>query len=379
MSSSPRIAFFCSTFLEPEMWHIYRQVEALKSSKPLVLCQKRKNAETFPFGDIDVIPRGNFRFLGRFFEGLTGEPWQIGSGEVKSILDILENKQAQVLHVFFGNVAIHLLPLLRKCPIPIVVSFHGADVAGGRMTSGMREALTEVFSLAERVGCRSEALQRDLEALGCPSNKIRIIRTVIPQPACEFPRFPENGGWRIVQACRLIEKKGVDATLWAFAKLLNTHPNAELTIAGDGPEKVRLHQLATDLGIASKVKWPGFLSQADLQEILNKAHLFIHPSKTTSDGDREGIPNAMLEAMAAGVPVIATRHGGIPEAVTDGCEGLLVPEGDNAQLGTALESITSDLSRYAEMSRAAYERIHRDFSTEAQTTNLEKIYSELVP
>ncbi|MEO8207221.1 MAG: glycosyltransferase, partial [Chthoniobacterales bacterium] len=203
---SPRIAFFCATFLEPEMWHVYRQIEALKESKPLVLCQKRKNESTFPFDGVRVILRGSCRFVGRFLEGLTGEPWQIGSGEVNKILSILENERAEVLHVFFGNVAIHMLPLLRKCPLPIVVSFHGADVAGGRMTSGAREALAEVFSLAERVGCRSEALQRDLIALGCPSNKIRILRTIVPQPACDFPRFPENGTWRLVQACRLIEK-----------------------------------------------------------------------------------------------------------------------------------------------------------------------------
>ncbi|MEO8205008.1 MAG: glycosyltransferase [Chthoniobacterales bacterium] len=375
--SSPRIAFFCASFLEPEMWHIYRQIKALNNT--FVLCQKRKNEADFPFDGLHVIPRSNLRFVGRFMEDIIGAPWQIGGGEVQKILTILEEEKAQILHVFFGNVAIHLLPLLRKCPIPIVVSFHGADVAGGRMTSAGREALTEVFTLAERVGCRSEALRRDLIDLGCPSNKIRLLRTIIPQVEGELPRFPENGAWRLLQACRLIEKKGVDASLWAFAKFANTHPDAEFTIAGEGPKKERLEKLATELGIAEKVKWVGFLSQSALQDTLRRTHLFLHPSKTTGDGDREGIPNAMLEAMAAGVPVLATEHGGIPEAVTNGSEGFLVPEGDIPQLSAALEKLTADPVRYSEMSRAAFDRIHREFSTEAQTANLEKIYSELLP
>ena len=359
------------------MWHVYRQIQALRNFDPLVITQKRRNAETFPFSAVEVIPRGNFRFLGRFLERRLGWfPWQLSAGETKRMLDVLETRNAGVLHVFFGNSALHLLPLLRECPMPIVVSFHGADVAQGRMTAHARKALQEVFYLAAVVGCRSEALKRDLVALGCPEEKLRIFRTIVPVPEESTPHFQQDGAWRFVQACRFIEKKGADLSLRAFAEFQKTHPQAELIMAGDGPEKERLQQLAGKLGITAR--WPGFLSQTELQKLFQSAHVFLHPSRTTGEGDREGIPNAMLEAMAAGLPVIATRHGGIPEAVTDDREGFLVSENDVPALVDGMNSLAADPARYAEMSRAARHRVLREFSAEAQAANLGGIYSGLL-
>ncbi|MEO8825730.1 MAG: glycosyltransferase [Chthoniobacterales bacterium] len=363
------------------MWHIYRQILALKNFTPVVLTQKRKNAETFPFEPLHLIPRDKWRFLGRFFEKhITGLPWQLSESETSAMLQILRGEDAKILHVFFGNVAVHLLPLLRNSPVPIVVSFHGADVAGGRISPQIQKTLEEIFARAALIGCRSRALGDDLVKLGCPAEKLRVFRTLIPQKTVYEPRTPpENGAWRILQACRLIEKKGLDLSLRAFAEFSKTHPEAEFFIAGEGPEKEKLQKLAEELKITEKVHLVGFLSQPRLQELFRKTHLFLHPSRVTEEGDREGIPNAMLEAMAEGLPIIATEHGGIPEAATNEVEGFIVPENDVPALVNALGILAKDDNRYQEMSKAAFARIHREFSSAAQAANLEKIYGELLP
>ena len=88
--------------------------------------------------------------------------------------------------------------------------------------------------------------------------------------------------------------------------------------------------------------WPGFVAPAKLREIYYASHIFLHPSETGSDGNQEGIPNSMLEAMATGLPVLATNHGGIPEAIENGVSGILVPERDYEALSQALLNAVQD-------------------------------------
>src|SRR5204862_6999785 len=144
------------------------------------------------------------------------------------------------------------------------------------------------------------------------------------------------GEWRFLQAGRLIEKKGLPVTLRAFSSLLKQHPNATLTLAGEGPLLPELQNLARELNIEERVSFSGFVSQDELREIYYRSHIFLHPSQTGRDGNQEGIPNAILEAMATGLPVFATEHGGIPEAIENGVSGLLVPERDDEALARAL-------------------------------------------
>src|SRR5204863_1006284 len=174
---------------------------------------------------------------------------------------------------------------------------------------------------------------------GCDEKKIEIQRTGIP--VNEFPFRERNfvaaaSEWRFVQAGRLVEKKGLPVTLRAFAVFLARHPNARLTIAGEGPFLSQLQNLARDLNISNCVSFRGFVSQEQLREIYYASHIFLHPSQTGHDGNQEGIPNSMLEAMASGLPAFATQHGGIPEVIETEMSGVLLPEGDHEKLAAAL-------------------------------------------
>ena len=120
----------------------------------------------------------------------------------------------------------------------------------------------------------------------------------------------------------------------------------------------------------------GFLSQEALASLYSAAHLFLHPSEMPPDQNQEGVPNSMLEAMSTGLPVLATLHGGIPEAVTHGVSGLLVPERDDAGLTHGLLRLASQPALYAGFSEAAAQSVRAEFEQEAAIARLESFYDE---
>ncbi len=314
MTRSPVVACYCATFLKPEMLHIYRQITALKRVSPVVIARKRENAARFPFDKIDVVAKPALHFLRRFwFRQVRDKPWQISPGELRALTNVLERRNAQLLHIYFGQIAVHLLPLIRAWEKPSIVSFHGAE--------------TE---------------------------------------------------WRFVQAGRLIEKKGLPVTLRAFASFLKRYPNATLTIAGEGPLLGQLQDSARELKIDNGVSFTGFISQEQLRELYYASHIFLHPSETGPDGNQEGIPNSMLEAMASGLPVFATQHGGIPEAIENGLSGLLVPEHNHDELGRALLDAVQDPGFLSRIARAGADVVRKNFDLGAQARRLDDIYLRLI-
>jgi len=376
-SHIPVVASYCATFLKPEMLHIYRQITSLRRVRPVVVAQKLKNEERFPFQDVRVVKRPAWHFLRRiWFKQIVDRPWQISGGEVREIERALTQSDAQLLHIYFGHIAVLLRPFIRHWPKRTIVSFHGADVLVDMHKPAYRRGTEEMLSLVRRVLVRSESLRQAVIDLGCAAEKIDIQRTGIPLadfPFCER-RAPENGQWRLLQAGRLIEKKGWKTTMRAFAKFQREFPASKLTIAGEGSQLGELQTLARELQIASSVDFAGFVSQEKLRELFYSSHIFLHPSETGPDGNQEGIPNSMLEAMSTGLPVFAARHGGIPEAVEHNISGVLVEERDYESLGDALIDCAKDSVRLAAIGRAASESVAKNFTQVEQTRRLEDIY-----
>jgi colanic acid/amylovoran biosynthesis glycosyltransferase len=371
------VASYCATFLKPEMLHIYRQITSLKRVQPVVIAQKLENTERFPLRDIYVIRKPTFHFLRRiWFKQIADRPWQISPAQVGAIEHVLNETKAQLLHIYFGHIAVLLRPLIRQWQKPSLVSFHGADVLVDMQKPAYRHATEEMLSLVRRVLVRSDSLRQAVIDLRCAPEKIEIQRAGIP--LADFPfrerGIPGDNQWRLLQAGRLIEKKGLKTTLRAFARFRKEFPTARLTIAGEGPQLEELQSLARELQSDGAVDFAGFLSQEELRELLYSSHIFLHPSETGRDGNQEGIPNSMLEAMASGLPVFATRHGGIPEAVENNLSGILVNERDHRALGDALIDCAKDPARLAAMGCAASESVVKNFNQTEQARLLEEIY-----
>src|SRR6267378_3092841 len=239
-----------------------------------------------------------------------------------------------------------------------------------------RHATEEMLSLVRRVLVRPDSLRRAVIDLGCAPEKIKIQRAGIP--LADFPfrkrNIPSDDQWWLLQAGRLIEKKGLKTTLRAFAGFRKEFPGARLTIAGEGPQLEELQSLARELQIDGAVDFVGFVSQEELRELLYSSHIFLHPSETGRDGNQEGVPNSMLEAMASGLPVFATRHGGIPEAVENNVSGVLVPERDHEKLAAALLDAAKDAGFLSRIARNGAEIVRKNFDLRVQAQRLEKIY-----
>jgi colanic acid/amylovoran biosynthesis glycosyltransferase len=378
--SHPVVASYCATFLKPEMLHIYRQITSLKRCRPIVIAQKREQADRYPFDPVHIVAKPATHFLRRFwFRQLRDKPWQISRAELRALLDVLTKTDARLLHIYFGHIAVHLLPLIRAWPKPLIVSFHGADVMVDMNKPAYRSATLQMLDAVKLVLVRSESLRRGVIHLGCDEKKIEVQRTGIPLdefPFREriFPPRSRGGEWRFIQAGRLIEKKGLPVTLRAFASFLRQYPSATLTIAGEGSLLGELQGLTRELKIDNHVSFTGFISQAELRDIFYASHIFLHPSETGPDGNQEGIPNSMLEAMASGLPVFATQHGGIPEAIESGVSGVLVAERDHEELAWALLNAVEDRHFLSRIARAGADAVAQKFDQRIQVQRLEDIY-----
>jgi colanic acid/amylovoran biosynthesis glycosyltransferase len=378
-TSQPIVASYCTTFLKPEMRHIYRQVTGLQRYKTFVMTRERMEEAEFPFSDIEMIPRARKNFIKRFWlKYVVRKPPVYYRGELQVLIKMLKRRPADVMHVYFGHTGVHLLPFIQEWDKPCVVSFHGMDIQPRPEQEGYDAQMQELLQTVPLVLARSRSLMEGLERLGCPAEKLRLNRTGIPLEQFPFQQrpMPADGSWRFVQACRLIAKKGLLTAIQAFAKFHEKHPQAKFRIAGEGPMKPKIEALIAELRLEGAVELSGFLAQQELAALYARSHLFVHPSEMPPDQNQEGVPNSMLEAMATGLPVLATTHGGIPEAVTHERTGLLVPERDVEALFRAMCQLTDETDRLYILGQAASRAVHDEFEQGKQIEKLEGYYDE---
>jgi colanic acid/amylovoran biosynthesis glycosyltransferase len=373
------VASYCTTFLKPEMRHIYRQVSGLNRWQTVVLTRERKCEKEFPFHDIEVIPRARKNFLKRFWLKYVQRLAPVYyRGELQEVIKILERRPVDLMHIYFGHTGVHLLPFIKEWSTPCVVSFHGMDIQPRPDQPGYDAQMEELLQTVPLLLARSHSLLDRLASMGAPRDRLRLNRTGIPLESFPFQRreVPADGAWQFVQACRLIAKKGLRTSLRAFSRFRERWPAAKFVLAGDGPMRAEVEKLVGEMELTGAVELRGFLDQAGLAKLYAESHVFLHPSEMTEDKNQEGVPNSMLEAMATGLPVAATLHGGIPEAVADGETGFLVEERDDEALAGALLRLAADGELWAGMGAAAARSVREEFSQERAIQKLEGFYDE---
>ena len=375
----PVVASYCTTFLKPEMRHIYRQVSGLRRWQTFILTRERKCEDQFPFDDVELIPRARKNFVKRFWlKYIQRVPAVYYRGELQEVIKLMERRPADLMHIYFGHTGVHLLPFIKEWDKPCVVSFHGMDIQPRPDQPGYDEQMRELLQTAPLLLARSHSLMDRLAAMGAPRDRLRLNRTGIPLDAFPFLQRPApmDGAWQFVQACRLIAKKGLRTSLRAFARFRERWPAAKFVLAGDGPMRAEVEKMVAEMELGSAVELRGFLDQAGLAKLYAESHIFLHPSEMTEDLNQEGVPNSMLEAMATGLPVAATLHGGIPEAVTDGATGFLVEERDDEGLASAMLRLAGDPEMWARMGVAAAQSVQEEFSQARAIEKLEGFYDE---
>ena len=294
-----------------------------------------------------------------------------------------------VVHCHYGVAGLRYGVAARLWGAPLVVSFYGYDVSRYPRERGA-QVYESLFAAARRVTSLSPHMDERLRELGCAAKKIRRVPLPVDASGEDGVRIPRlaslarddvgeavarNDIVRLLTVARLVEKKGIAVALRALGSLRHELPAIRYDVIGDGPLRAELQGLAASLGISDRVRFFGAVSNDRVQQAMRDADLFVLPSVTARNGDEEGTPTVLLEASYARLPVVATRHTGIPEIVADGKSGVLVAEGDPAALAGGLRAMIAARERWPAMGEAGrrlvIERGHRTADVAAR---LEALY-----
>jgi colanic acid/amylovoran biosynthesis glycosyltransferase len=353
-----KIAFVRVRYLPPSETFIYEELKNIRKYKPIVFARKRSNLKRFPFSRIKKLPRGTSQIARRF-----------------------RRKRIRLIHARFGNAGVRLMKVKRRLRVPMLTSFHGFDVPARRnKRKAYHRKLPALFRIGDKFTVPSRHMKRKLVKWGCPSHKIKIMYSGIDLKKFKYkPRELKTGdNITIISVGRLHKKKGFRYLVKAFKKVHDRYPSTKLVIVGDGDEKRSIKRLIRKLRLKKHVKLKGLVAHHRLARMLRKADIFCLPSVTTKDGNQEGIPNAIKEAMAMGLPIVSTRHGGIPELVGDGREGLLVPEKKSNRLAKKINYLIENPSLRQKMGKRGRKKVRRRFNSAKQVKKLESIYRSLI-
>ncbi|MEW5860941.1 MAG: glycosyltransferase [Cyanobacteriota bacterium] len=282
-------------------------------------------------------------------------------------LPALDEGPYDIIHCQFGILG--LLGIAFRIMVApkgkLVVSFRGYDISWYVKWAG-DDVYNRLFEMGDLFFPNCDYFKKRLIKLGADEKKIVVMRSGIDCSRFIFTtrHLPADGRIGIITTGRLVEKKGIEYGIRAIAKLAKAYPNIEYNIVGDGPLKEDLQQLIDELNISEKVKLLGHKQQQELIEILDNSHIFIAPCVTAKNGDQDAPVNVLKEAMAMGLPVIGTQHGGIPELIEDGISGFLVPERDADTLAEKLGYLFEHPEVWPEMGRSgrAYVEAHYDIN-----------------
>jgi glycosyltransferase involved in cell wall biosynthesis len=356
----PVAAIFRTALFNPSEGFVRDQAAALTRWRPLLAGLERKG-ETVPA----LLPANG---LERALFALRGRG---GSIERR-----LRAAGPRLIHAHFATDGLRVLPLARALGIPLITSLRGYDVTrsdaallrSGRL-SWVRYALGR--TRLQRDGTLflavSDALRRQAIARGFPEGRTRTHYNGV-----DLDRFRPGEGPRepglVLHVGRLVEKKGTAVLIEALAGI----EGARLVVIGDGPLRGALERQA-----GPAVEFLGALPPDEVAQWMRRACVLAAPSLTAADGDAEGLPNVVVEAAASGLPVVATDHSGIPEAVEDGVSGLLVPEGDAPAVAARLRDLLGSETLRREMGARARRLAEEKFDRVRLTERLERVYDEL--
>lgn len=276
----------------------------------------------------------NFRHYGYFSKTLL-LPQIISKKNERSIV-------ADVIISHFGTTAA-LLNQLKRLGFAngkTAAIFHGNDISHKRILSSFEKDYIQLFDDADYIFPISDLWASKIITNENIRNKTYVVRMGVDVDKFTYTeptRF--NTPLRLLTTARLMEKKGIDVAIRACAELKSKGVEFVYNIIGNGPLKEQLQRLVVKYDLTSNVVFHGVQSQETITSFLNSADLFLLPSMTAVDGDMEGIPVALMEAMAVGTPVVSTYHSGIPELIEHNVSGFLVGENDFLALADIIMDI----------------------------------------
>lgn len=256
----------------------------------------------------------------------------------------------------------------------LVTFFHAYDLTVFLREQGGPSVYRRLFEAGDLFLPISKHWKYRLEELGAPADATHVHHMGIDSERFSFrARRPDGDTVRVISVARFVEKKGLYYALRAVAAAIEeSERHIEYHLVGDGELRPQLERLVDELEIGEHVRFHGWKTHDEVANLLDRMHLMLAPSVTALNGDTEGIPMVLMEAMARGLPVLSTYHSGIPELVEDGRHGVLVPERDVDGLCEGLLWLVEHADEWESLGRAARAKVERDFDVDILNDRLEE-------
>lgn len=299
---------------------------------------------------------------------LLGKPW---SDEIDYAY-AAAFRQADVVLAEYGQMGVRVLPACRKTKTPLVVHFHGHDASQHDVLDLHRDDYLRMFDFASAVVAVSRRMRCDLLALGCPEEKLVLNPYGIDTETFRATT-PADNPPTLLAVGRLVEKKAPHLLLLAFERVLRQAPDARLRVIGDGPLRGVCDDILEATGIGSVVELLGPQPHQQVAAEMAAARAFVQHSVTAPNGDAEGTPVAVLEASASGLPVVATRHAGIADAVVDSETGYLIDEYDVDGMADRMLRVIAEPEKAQRLGQSGRERMIACYERRSRLTRLRTV------
>ncbi len=374
--SNSNILIFNGRLLPASETFIRSQAEGLQKFTPYYVGARRVPGLSLPLDRTLVVNQG--KLLGAVAEGL----FKL-SGFAPTFYRKLQQLDPVLVHAHFGVCGTLALPLMQVLKVPMVVTFHGLDATMSDSYARKNSLTTRIYlhrreTLKQEVDLFigvSDFISQKLIAQGFPAERVIThclgVDTQLFQSESNLPRQPI-----VLFVGRCSEKKGCEYLIRAMAQVQAVAPELELLLIGDGELKTELEILAAQL--LRRYQFLGFQTQSVVKSWMERAMLLVVPSVTASTGDSEGLPTVVVEAQAMGLPVVASHHAGIPQALIHGETGFLTAERDIAGLATSILRLCREPELWQRFSRTGTEHVAKNFNLHHQTKILESIYESII-
>jgi len=379
---------------------IYRQITGLSRLEPVALATSYENRELFPLPErvtlrlhassATAFGSGLVRLRRRLLDtawtrdliesarvAVRENPWAWPRRRIEAVKDVCRELDVKLIVAYYGVTGVSIAPVAFDLGIPMVIHFLGQDASRLLRNRKYVSLLKSIWPGVAAAVTPSDYLGQRLKDAGLPGGVVRTVNFGVPVPEA-VDRSGGEGPPRFLHVGRLVEKKGVEYSLKAFARALPELGDARFIIAGDGALRGRIEALIEELGLSGRAKTLGPIPNPEVLALMRETDVFVQHSVIAKSGDTEGLPVSILEAMAHGLPVISTRHAGIPEEVAPGETGFLVDERDVEAMAERMIELGADAKLRREMGKAGRARVLDRFETGKQVRELEDLLIEII-
>lgn len=341
-----------------------------------VLTFNRVNEDDRPFSKVYTakIKRDFIFFVLRVIAHFNNKPnkwWAIRHREIKKIV---KKVKPDIIHAHFGPMGVLVSKIANNFHIPLIVSFHGYDASMLLRNDYWVKQYEKLNKCVKAITVISNNMTERLKMFD--SNKLNVIHVGKYITDYTYDR-QINSVKNFISVGRLSEKKGHLDLINAFSLVVKEYDDISLTIIGEGHLREELIKLIKQKKLESKIKLLGSVRHKDVIEFYKKSDSFILTSKTASNGDMEGIPTVLMEAQAFLLPVISTRHSGIPECIPKENHKFLAEEGNIEQIKNCiLNLIKTDKEELKKIVERGRKKIEKEFNLEIEVSKLIDIYKK---